>query len=101
MNERDSIITIAEHYGLHDQLLKLLEELRELENEAAVAYTESRYTSDLSPGITERLVDELADVIVMVRQIAYLTGSEATVQERIGFKLDRQLRRMGVHHDLP
>lgn len=90
----NDITRIADHYGLHHQLGKLLEELGELEEAADLAYTESRYTTELSDGITERLVDELADVAIMIEQIAYLTGTQAALHNRIGFKIDRQLGRM-------
>lgn len=40
------------------------------------------------------IIDELADVIIMAKQISYLLSAEDEVSEQIEFKLDRQLRRM-------
>lgn len=40
------------------------------------------------------IIDELADVIIMAKQISYLLYAEDGVSEQIEFKLDRQLRRM-------
>lgn len=40
------------------------------------------------------IIDELADVIVVAKQVSYLLSAGDEVSEQIEFKLDRQLRRM-------
>ena len=96
MTRIDDIMRIADNYGLHHQTLKLLEELHELKDVAILAHTESRYTKELSEGITERLVDEMTDVTIMIRQITYLLGAADEVEQRIDFKINRQLERIAV-----
>ncbi|MDR0885435.1 MAG: hypothetical protein LBN22_03580 [Clostridiales Family XIII bacterium] len=87
---RDKVEYIADHYGLKSQLNKLHEELVEL---AEVVNTQP------SMILTERLVDEMADVTIMLDQIEYLmTMKKAKFKkllgDRIAFKLDRQISRV-------
>ena len=44
---------------------------------------------------TERIVDEIADVKIMLKQLEYLLELKEEVKERIGYKLSRQLNRIG------
>lgn len=90
----NDITRIADHYGLHHQLGKLLEELGELKEPVLAACVESAHVPSLSEYVTERLVDEMADVAIMIEQIAYLTGTVSAVSNRMEFKIDRQLMRM-------
>ncbi|WP_306600739.1 hypothetical protein [Geothrix sp. 21YS21S-2] len=45
---------------------------------------------------TEAVVDEIADVTIMMRQMAHLYGL-AQVEERIRFKLDRLAKKLERH----
>lgn len=82
-----AIIIIARNYGWFNQRLKAIEELAELQVELAknVMHTEES---------KKRLVDEIADVMVMLDQIEFLTDTAEAVRERKEFKVRRQLERM-------
>ena len=91
---QDKIQTIADHYGLQCQLEKAGEELAELYE----VYSEymvklNQYDEDIS---LEPLIDELADVKIMIAQMEYLLECKEEVADRVNFKLDRQLDRMKV-----
>lgn len=77
--------TIAEHYGLDNQLLQAMEECGEL-IQAISKY--KRYKDKL------RLIEEIADVQIMINQLVYLLGCEDRVNEMMIIKLKRQTERI-------
>lgn len=90
--EKD-IKLIADHYGFRNQLAKLWEESGELEMEcmkASIAHLKGEYFDFYR----ERLIDEMADVSIMIAQVIYLMGAEEEVQDRMRFKIQRQFSRM-------
>ena len=78
--------TIANHYGYKSQSLIAIEEMSELTKEICKF---GRGQSNL-----DALVDEIADVKIMVEQLEYLFGVSNKVDARIDYKLERQLKRM-------
>ena len=93
----NDIQRIAQHYGLFHQLKKLQEELDELWDQAENARCDINVTKDhILPKTLDALVDELADVSVMLQQIMHLTNTHDAVRERIQFKVNRQLERIAV-----
>lgn len=83
----DNLRIIADHYGLKNQLRQLAEECSEL---AVEANHSARYGS-----ITVRLIEEIADVEIMLDQVRYLAGiQESDVLETRFYKIERQLKRM-------
>ena len=90
--EVDKIKQIADHYKLEHQLGKTLEELSELSQEIRDYKFDLRMEAD---DITAcRVVDEIADVRIMLAQLEYLIGIEEEVRERIKLKADRQIKRI-------
>ena len=85
--DEEKVKRIADHYGLRNQLQKLAEECSELSVES-MHYIRER-------GGTERISEEMVDVLIMIQQIIYLLGDDV---EKLGqyadFKLDRQLGRI-------
>ena len=78
---------IADHYGLRNQLIQLAEECSELSVES-LHYTRER-------GATERISEEMVDVLIMIQQIIYLLKNDTEKLEKYAdFKLDRQLSRI-------
>jgi len=88
------IIRIAEYYGLRNQLDKLSEELRELDLATILAGIDLSFADRISDKGMFGLLDEMADVLIMINQIAYLLDIGDDVNKRIDFKIDRQLHRM-------
>ena len=89
MGLKTRLAYLATHYGLRHQLDKLQEELCELDE----AIDEHRQFH--IPHTKAHLVEELADVYVVARQIMYLMNVHTTqVSEIVDFKVDRQLWRI-------
>lgn len=83
----EKLITIAEYYGLENQLRQLAEECSELAVEAN--------HSARKGSVTVRLIEEIADVEIMIDQIRYLAGiQDSDVLETRYYKIERQLKRM-------
>ena len=80
------IIEIADHYGIVKQLHQLAEECSELAVEAS---------HSARKGVTVKIIEEMADVLLMIEQVVYLSGiAIEDIDECIRFKIDRQLERI-------
>ena len=79
---------IADNYGLESRLEKTKEELEELR----VAIEDCQHY-----GLTNKtklaIVDEIADVLILCRELEFLIGNKL-VGDRVQFKLDRQIKRI-------
>ena len=85
--DEEKVKQIADFYGLKNQLKQLAEECCELSVEA-LHYIREREE-------TERVSEEIVDVLIMIQQIIYLLGDDVERLEKYAeFKLDRQLRRI-------
>lgn len=82
-------IKIAYHYGVLIEMLKLQEELAELQSETESALR----TVPTNP--SENMWSEMADVINCIIHVAIQCGKIDDVLEEIDRKLDRQIKRMG------
>lgn len=78
-----AIHKIADIYGLYNQRDKLIEELSEL----LVALTHDYFGNAL---------EEMADVRIMIDQMAYLYDAEEVVEKLMEKKIKRTLERMEV-----
>ena len=78
---------IAEHYGLRVQMRQLIEEMAEL---TQVICKAERYDLDT---VREHLVEEVADVQVVLEQVIYLLRDNRIEQIRAE-KIARQKRRI-------
>lgn len=90
MNE--DLKKIANHYGLRRQLWQTVEETAEL---TQVICKTGRYDMDT---VRDHLVEEVADVSIMIDQIVYLLGDNmiAKIREE---KIKRQLERISDGRD--
>lgn len=77
---------IAKHYGEEHQQQKAIEECAELI--LAICKNKDRV------GSVDDVVDEIADVEIMLNQLKILFGCFCAVEDRIEFKIDRQLERI-------
>ena len=78
---------IAEHYGLRKQMRQTVEEMAEL---TQVICKAERYDLDT---VRDHLVEEVADVSIMIDQLAYLLGDRRIAQIKAE-KIERQKRRI-------
>ena len=85
------IKTIADYYGIENQMRQLAEECSELAVEAS---------HSARIGTTVKIIEEMADVLIMMEQIVYLSGIDRKdIDECIQYKLDRQMKRMKERKD--
>ena len=85
--DNEKVSRIADYYGWDSQLRQLAEECCELSVES-LHYIRER-------GATERLSEEIVDVLIMIQQIIYLLGDDVERFVKYAeFKIDRQLRRI-------
>ena len=77
--------TIADHYGYESQKGKTVEELIELAD-TLIHYDGRRSKNEV--------IDEMADVQIMLWQMKHLMGCEKEMKDMILRKLLRQLRRI-------
>ena len=92
---------IADYYGLELQLNQTVEECGELVQAIAkyIRVTGRGYDTNVtSEEAKEHLIEELADVQMMVCQMVYLLHCERTVLDKINVKADRQIERMDLQH---
>lgn len=80
---------IAWHYGAFPEMLKLREELIELQVEANISM------KSVPTKLHENMWSEMADVINCIIHVAIQWGKVDTVLSEIDRKLDRQIKRMG------
>src|SRR5574344_2472425 len=93
----DKIEKIADHYGLQHQLYKSVEELIELV-QAIQDYSFKLGMRDDEIS-TEHVADEIADVKIMIAQLEYLLELEEEVNDRVEFKLNRQIDRIKLEKE--
>lgn len=105
---QNKITTIAEHYGMENQLTKMAEECAEY----SAAVLKCRFYTDLAQTSRskmkhfgpkadvagEEIFKELADVLVLSRQIEYFMDAhppfKTRIEELMDAKCNRQLRRI-------
>lgn len=85
----EMINRIADRYGKERQLVMLMEECGEL----IQACSKQLRRKDKS---INNLIEELADVRIMIEQIEHLYGIKSFVEDEMKYKLIRQLERMKV-----
>ena len=97
MTTEQKIQYIADHYGYEPQSRQLIEEMAELTVALNKAWRKTFDTVDKIPNMDdeERIVEEIADVEIMITQIEYLLGvSDMKLDNMIKQKLDRQIERI-------
>ena len=89
--DEEKVKKIAEHYGLKNQLRQLSEECCELAVEAS---------HSARKGTTVKIIEEMADVEIMIEQIIYLAKiDKCDIEDCINYKLDRQIKRIKEEKD--
>lgn len=78
------ITKIANHFGLENQKLKTIEECSELIN--AIAHNN-----------LDNIIEEIADVQIMLRQLVHLYNIGYDVEEMMEFKIKRTIERYGIN----
>lgn len=92
----DKLEYIAAHYGIDKQLAKTQEECAEL-IQAISKFKLAETAQDHVSGM-QKITEEMADVLIMLNQIQFLTNNGIGLQRMIGQKLDRQIKR--IHDEM-
>lgn len=88
---RDVYLAAIEKYGSDCQIWKAVEEMAELTKELC------KVQNSRQVGATrESIVDEIADVTIMMEQLRLIFNVNDDVQERIDFKVQRLAGRIGM-----
>ena len=91
---KDKIQEIAGHYGAYPQSIQAVEEMAELTQALTKFWRYKGADADKLEELKENIFEELADVQIMLDQIAYLYIGESSVEGYINEKLRRQLKRI-------
>lgn len=97
MEIAEKIKIIAEHYGYDAQSRQCIEEMAELTQAINKWWRVCGNGQRTEKSIAEcryNLIEEIADVQIMLYQLGYLLDSRLEVSEIITKKLDRQLERI-------
>lgn len=91
--EREAVYEQSiEYYGFDHQVDLAIEEMSELTK----ALLKSRRFRSCDGDDLFAIIDEIADVKIMIRQLEMIFGCVEQVSDRIDFKVKRQLERMGL-----
>ena len=94
---KDDLLKIISFYGVIPQLKYFQSEVFEL-NEAIISAEHSRcvgITRDVAPICIEHIAEEIADVVVMLKQFQYYYGIEdKEIEEVMKYKVERTIKRM-------
>lgn len=99
MPNNDPRFEIAEHYGIDIQMQQLIEEMSEL-TKAICKYFRSNGKGQPIPDYTkttvkENLIEELADVRLLLDQVVFLLDCNEEVLEVTKQKINKVFGRMG------
>ena len=75
------------HYGTESQVMVAVEEMAELTKELAKAFRPDGTTP-------EKIIDEIADVTVMMEQLRLIFHINKPVQDHIDYKVSRLAKRL-------
>lgn len=94
---KEDFLKIIQHYGVKNQQRKIAEE--EFELNEAITQREYQSTDEKPYEIAEfeksHIIEEIADVTVLLRQFQYYYGIEdSQIESVIKHKVERQLKRM-------
>lgn len=97
MERSKKIKDIALHYGLVHQIIKAFEEMAEL-TQALCKIQDVPACDPRVPDLLDDVIDEIADVCVLMEQMKLFYGYKE-VEDRIDFKIDRQIERICMGRD--
>lgn len=98
---KEDLLKIINHYGVMPQLKYFQSEVFEL-NESIIdyQYVELYKNSPAEKAGKEHIAEEIADVVVMLKQFQYYYGIEdEQIEEVMRYKINRQLERLNNEKD--
>lgn len=94
----DRIKKIADHYGFEAQSRQLIEEMAELTQAINKEWRRDKgYLNGDEQLMKASIIEELADVLVMINQMCHLLDCAEMVTKTAGEKIDRTLERIQLY----
>lgn len=91
---KEDLLKIINHYGINKQLKYIHSEYFELD-EAILNYETSELLEKLVENKIEHITEEIADVMVMLKQFQYFYEIEdSQIEDIMKYKIKRQLERI-------
>lgn len=95
MNMKDKLLRIVNHYGIDKQLKYIHSEHFELDEAILTFEKSNEWTPSMVENWRKHIAEELADVMVMLKQFQYYYGiSNEEIEKIMNFKIERQLERI-------
>ena len=92
--ERNELLFIINTYGTRAQQDIAIEELAELQK---AILKHRRYSSKETE---QEIIDEIADVEIMLEQLKIIYSCHSDVERRIEYKIDREIKRIKKKYDI-
>ena len=92
--ERNELLFIINTYGTRAQQDIAIEELAELQK---AILKHRRYSSKETE---QQIIDEIADVEIMLEQLKIIYSCHSDVEKRIEYKIDREIKRIKKKYDI-
>lgn len=90
----ENIQKIADYYGCDNQTNKTIEECAEvIQALVKLKYSEEMYEDEYDIA-RKNVIEEMADVQIMLKQMLYLLDCEKEVEKVMEYKINRQLGRI-------
>ena len=94
IQRNNNLLFIINTYGTRSQQDKAIEELSELQK-AILKHRESQCEEE-----RKAVIDEIADVSVMLEQLKIIYSCRREVEERVDYKIDRQIKRIKKKYNI-
>ena len=92
--DKQKLLFIINSYGTKSQEDVAIEEMAELQK---AILKHRRYTGDETRA---EIIDEIADVEIMIEQLKIIFSCKKEVESRIDYKIERQIKRILTKYDL-
>lgn len=92
--DKQKLLFIINSYGTKSQEDVAIEEMAELQK---AILKHRRYTGDETRA---EIIDEIADVEIMIEQLKIIFSCKKEVESRIDYKIERQIKRILKKYDL-
>lgn len=92
--DKQKLLFIINSYGTKSQEEVAIEEMAELQK---AILKHRRYTGDETRA---EIIDEIADVEIMLEQLKIIYSCKKEVERRINYKIERQIKRILKKYDL-
>lgn len=92
--ERQKLLFIINTYGTHSQQDKAIEEMSELQKVIL------KHRRNPSEEMRQDIIDEIADVSVMLEQLKIIYSCHKEVEKRMDYKIDRQIQRIKKKYNI-